>query len=51
MRVVCTARRGGAIVGWSLGVVGALPAVFESANEAVFDFGGDVAVGLDQSIG
>jgi hypothetical protein len=28
-----------------------LPAVFESADKAVFDFGGDVAVGLDQPIG
>jgi hypothetical protein len=39
------------VVGWSGVVVGVLPAVFESADEAVFDFGGDVAVGLDEPIG
>lgn len=32
-------------------MVGAAPAVFESADEPVFDFGGDVAVGLDEPVG
>ena len=50
MRVVCTAGALGAIVGWPLGVVGASPPKFEAADEAMLDFGGDVAVGLDESI-
>jgi hypothetical protein len=32
-------------------VDGAAPAEFEGADEAVFDFGCDVAVGLDESVG
>jgi hypothetical protein len=51
MRVVCIAWRLGAVVGWLWGVVGALPAEFEGADEAVFDFGCDVAVGFDESVG
>jgi hypothetical protein len=37
-------------LGWSWGVVGAAPAVFESADEPVLDLGGDVAVGLDEPV-
>lgn len=51
MRVVGIAGWFGSVVGWSVGVVGALPAEFESADEAVFDFGCDVAVGFDESVG
>lgn len=51
MRVVCTAGGLRAVVGWPLGVVGALPAEFKPADETELDFGRDVAVGLDQPIG
>jgi len=51
MRVVCIARPLRAIVGWALNVVGASPAEFEAADEAMFDFWSDVTVGLDQPIG
>jgi len=51
MRVGCTTGEFGAIVGWALDVIGASPPKFKRAGEAVFDFGGDVAVGLDESVG
>src|SRR5262245_33302928 len=44
MRVVRTAAgQLGAIVGWSLGVIGAWPAGFGCADEAVLDFGDSVS--------
>jgi hypothetical protein len=50
MRVVCSLRRRRPVVGRSGVAGGALPAEFKSADEALFDFGGHVAVGLDQPI-
>lgn len=49
-RVGCTAGWLLASVGWPVGLVGAVPAEFEAADEAVFDFGCDVAVGLDEPV-
>ena len=46
----CTGGRLPASVGWSIGLVGATPAEFESADESVFDFRDDMAVGLHESI-
>lgn len=40
-------RRCGFRCGWRVEVGGGLPASFEGGKESVFDFGGDVAVGLD----
>lgn len=36
--------------GWRVAGVGGVPAVFEGGEELVFDFGGDVAVGLDDTV-
>jgi hypothetical protein len=41
---------GGVGYGWWVVVSGVVPAVFQGGEKLVFDFGGDVAVGLDDAV-
>ena len=41
----------GSVVGWAPVSGGVLPPAFESLKEAAFDFGGDMAVDLDEAVG
>ena len=51
-RVGCrTVLPGGLVVGGSACWVGSLPAALQAMQQAGFDFGGDVAVDFDESVG